>query len=492
MAYTINHYNGSALVTVSDGTVDTSTDIKLVGKNYAGYGQIQNENFVYLLENFADSTAPSNPLTGQIWFDSGSHKLKFWDGTQFRTTGGAEIGTTAPIGLTQGDFWFDTATNQLFAWTGAQYVLVGPQAVAGSGTTQMLSTSVKDINGTSHTIIEAIDNGNVIFTISADSAFTLNNTVNPITGFTIIQQGVTLCYTNNDAQSGVTQTSHRFWGTASNAEQLGGFPASNYITAGSASFSTVVNFADVGYTVGNPVSRLRVFNNNATTPTIQNQSNNTIVFQTTVGSTLVTPLQLVGADVLPGVTTTSSLGSTNYQWANVYATNFNGNASTATGLLYNSAIVTPSVTSSPNTLVIRDSSGTVNATIFNGASTTSYYADLAEKYLPDDAEMPPGTVVKIGGDKEITRASFGDFPIGVISTDPAYLMNSSLTGGLPVALKGRVPVMCMGAITKGDQMISTGSGYARSDIGQSGNKIFAIALETNNAEGPRLVECLVL
>jgi hypothetical protein len=117
---------------------------------------------------------------------------------------------------------------------------------------------------------------------------------------------------------------------------------------------------------------------------------------------------------------------------------------------------------------------------------------LAEKYLPDDAEMPPGTVVKIGGDKEITRASFGDFPIGVISTDPAYLMNSSLTGGLPVALKGRVPVMCMGAITKGDQMISTGSGYARSDIGQSGNKILAIALETNNAEGPRLVECLVL
>lgn len=490
MAYTINHYNGSALVTVSDGTVDTSTDIKLVGKNYAGYGQIQNENFVYLLENFADSTAPSNPLTGQIWFDSGSHKLKFWDGTKFRTTGGAEIGTTAPIGLTQGDFWFDTATNQLFAWTGAQYVLVGPQAVAGSGTTQMLSTSVKDINGTSHTIIEAIDNGNVIFTISADSAFTLNNTVNPITGFTIIQQGVTLCYTNNNAQSGVTQTSHRFWGTASNAEQLGGFPASNYITAGSASFSTVVNFADVGYTVGNPVSRLRVFNNNATTPTIQNQSNNTIVFQTTVGSTLVTPLQLVGADVLPGVTTTSSLGSTGYQWANVYATNFNGNASTATGLLYNSAIVTPSVTSSPNTLVIRDSSGTVNATIFNGASTTSYYADLAEKYLAD-AEYEVGTVVSVGGEKEVTASSQGDRALGAVSANPAHLMNSELADGTAIALKGRVPVKVIGAIKKGQRMIASDNGCATAAVPHA-NDIFAIALESNDESGVKLVECVIL
>jgi hypothetical protein len=300
-----------------------------------------------------------------------------------------------------------------------------------------------------------------------------------------------LCYTNNNAQSGVTQTSHRFWGTASNAEQLGGFPASNYITAGSASFSTVVNFADVGYTVGNPVSRLRVFNNNATTPTIQNQSNNTIVFQTTVGSTLVTPLQLVGADVLPGVTTTSNLGSTGYQWANVYATNFNGNASTATGLLYNSGIVTPSVTSSPNTLVIRDSSGTVNATIFNGASTTSYYADLAEKYLPD-ADYPVGTVVSVGGDKEVTASSDGDIPIGVVSGQPAYLMNKDLAGGLAIALKGRVPVNVVGPITKGNWLIPTGLGnaWATEDSTQTG--IFAISLETSNHDGIKLVECVIL
>jgi len=493
MAYTINHYNGSSLVTVADGTVNTTTDLTLVGKNYAGYGQIQNENFVYLLENFANSTSPSSPLTGQIWFDSGTSKLKFWDGTQFRTTGGAEIGTTAPTGLTQGDFWFDTSTNQLFAWTGSSYVLVGPQAVAGSGTTEMLSTSVKDTNGSSHTIIEAIDNGNVIFIISADSPFVLNNTINPITGFTTIQQGVTLCYTNNNSQPGVTQTAHRFYGTASNADQLGGFPASNYITAGSASFSTVVNFADVGYTVGNPVARLRVFNNNATTPTIQNESNNTIVFQTTVGSSLVTPLQLVGSDVLPGVTTTSNLGNSNYQWANVWATTFNGNATTASGLLYNSTTTTPSATATPNTIAVRDSNGNLNATIFNGASTTSYYADLAEKYLPD-AVYEPGTVMAVGGDKEVRACGANDMAIGVISTQPAYMMNSELVGGVYVALKGRVPVKIFGGCTKGDRIVPYGAGWGQSDNNApgDGNPIFAIALEDCDNTDVALVECIIL
>ena len=498
MAYTINHYNGSSLVTVSDGTVDTSTDLTLVGKNYAGYGQIQNENFVYLLENFANSTAPASPVKGQIWFDSGTKKLKFWDGNSFRTTGGAEIGTTAPTGLTQGDFWFDTATNQLFAWTGSKYVLVGPQAVAGSGDTEMLSTSVKDTNGQSHTVIEAIDNGQVIFIISADSAFTLDTTINPITGFTTVQQGVTLAYTNNSAAPGVTQSSHRFYGTATNAEQLGGQPASSYITAGSAGFSTIVNFADVGYTVGNPVSRLRVFNNNATTPTIQNQSNNTIVFQTTVGSNLVTPLQLVGTDVLPGITTLSNLGNSSYQWSSVWATTFNGNATTASALLYNSVTATPSAAASPLTVVIRDGSGNINASIFNGASTQSYYADLAEKYLPDpNFTYTPGTVMKVGGSAEVCASGTGDKAIGAISTQPGYMMNSELSGGVYVALKGRIPVRVVGGCTKGDMIAPYGDGTAASIPGflngdSTNNICFAVALEDCTSADETLVECVIL
>ena len=89
MAYIINRTNGTQLTVVEDGTIDQTTDLKLVGKNYAGYGEIQNENLVALLENFASGQQPTRAIAGQIWFDSTSSKLKFYDGTKFRTTGGA-------------------------------------------------------------------------------------------------------------------------------------------------------------------------------------------------------------------------------------------------------------------------------------------------------------------------------------------------------------------------------------------------------------------
>ena len=102
MAYAIDRYNNTLLTTVEDGTVDQTTDLKFIGKNYAGYGEIQNENFLFLLENFSGANQPARPLSGQVWFDSGTSKLKFYDGTQWRTTGGAEIGATQPTGLANG------------------------------------------------------------------------------------------------------------------------------------------------------------------------------------------------------------------------------------------------------------------------------------------------------------------------------------------------------------------------------------------------------
>jgi hypothetical protein len=491
MAYTINHYNGTLVTSVADGTVDSSLPIKLIGKNYAGYGQLQNENFVYLLENFASANSPPTPATGQIWYDSGNSKLKFWDSAKWRTTGGAEIGANAPSGLTQGDFWFDTSTNQLKAWNGTDFTLIGPQAVRGSSTTQMLSTSVKDAFGTSHTVIEAIDNGQTIFIISPDAAFTLDNTQNAITGFSTIQQGVTLCYTNNSGTPGVTSSAHRFWGTATNSDRLGGLAASNFVQTGSAGFSSVVNFADVGYTVGNPVTRLRVFNDNASTPVVRNESNDTIKFQTTVSSQVQTPLQLVGLNVLPGATGTSSLGNSSYVWSTVYASSFIGTATQSDSLSVGGVYRTASVASSNNTIVVRDGSGAVNASVFNGASTTSFYADLAEKYLPD-ADYAPGTVVSVGGEKEVTASIDGDRPIGAVSTAPGYMMNSELKGGIYIALKGRVPVKVVGPIGKGNYLIATGTGCARRADDSSTPGIFAVSLETSDHSGIKLVECVIL
>ena len=155
MAYAIDRYNNTLLTTVEDGTVDQTTDLKFIGKNYAGYGEIQNENFLFLLENFSGANQPARPISGQVWFDSGTSKLKFYDGTQWRTTGGAEIGATQPTGLATADFWWDTANDQLYVYNGTSFILIGPQN-AGEGVTQMSSLEVLDTTSATRGIISSV------------------------------------------------------------------------------------------------------------------------------------------------------------------------------------------------------------------------------------------------------------------------------------------------------------------------------------------------
>ena len=512
MPYTINLYNGTQKAVVADGTVDNTLDLKLIGKNYAGYGEIQNENFVFLLENFANTSSPPKPLGGQVWFDSGTSKLKFYDGTKWRTTGGAEVGSVAPAGLTTGDFWYDTSNKQLYAWDSAanEFVLIGPQGVAGSATTQMRSVSVRDNQGTPHAIIEAVTDGDVIFTISPDADFTLDNNVNAITGFTKIYQGVTLAYTNSETvvnginQKGITQTdTHKFWGTASNADKLGGFSSGDFIRANSAIFNTLVQFADVGFTIGQ-TPKLRIYNELAglqATPTIQNIYNDTIAFQTKVGALTVTPLKLVGHDLMPGEDNATDLGSDIYRFKTISAVTFNGLATQSQSLAVGGAYKTASTAAAPDTIAARTSAnetinginvtaGAIKATYFVGTATTANYADLAEKYLAD-AEYETGTVLSVGGEAEVTACKVGDRALGAVSANPAHLMNSELEGGTVVALKGRIPVKVTGPVVKGQRLVAGSNGTAQAAMGNNAD-VFAIALETNNEAGIRLVECVIL
>lgn len=495
MPYTINKTNGKVVATVADGTVDNTTDLKIIGKNYAGYGEIQNENFLFLLENFASSSAPPRPIAGQIWFDSGNKKLKFYDndkesGGKWRTTGGAEIGSIEPSGLTTGDFWWDTLNNQLYAYNGSTYVLVGPQGVAGSGTTQMRSRSVRDTLGYAHAIIEAVvgtgaTTQQTVFVISPDAEFTLGPT-SAITGFTKIHQGLTLAYTNNPSQEGVTTDSHRFWGTATNSDRLGGYDASEFTRSTNAIFNQQVRFADIGFTVG---EKLWVHNTSNTTPTLENTYNDTILFKTTSGG-LQTPMQLVGKNILPGQDNNSDIGASGNRFKTVYALSFQGVATEATTMTVAGTARYPSTSTGANTIAVRDGNGDIFANLFRGEATSARYADLAEKYLAD-AEYEPGTVVVVGGEKEVTASSDGQRAIGAVSTDPAYMMNSELEGGTYIALKGRVPVKVTGPVKKGDQMIPSANGTAIA-WGSGSNNVFAIALESNDDVGVKLVECVIL
>ena len=143
-----------------------------------------------------------------------------------------------------------------------------------------------------------------------------------------------------------------------------------------------------------------------------------------------------------------------------------------------------------DTVPVRDGSGDLFARQFHGVAIQANYADLAEKYLPD-TDYAVGTVVVIGGNAEITACAVGQRAIGVISENPAFMMNKELVGGVYVALKGRVPVSVIGAVKKGDKLVADTNGCARIWPIAS-NNVFAIALESSNDVGPKLIEALVL
>ena len=480
MPYQIDRYAGATLATVEDGTVDQTTNLKLVGKNYAGYGEIQNENFVHLLENFASANAPSRPLSGQIWFDSAANKLKFYDGVKFRTTGGAEIGTTQPAGLTTGDFWWDTANDQLYAYDGTGFVLVGPQGV-GNTVTQLKSRTVKDNvgAGTPQAIIEATVDDEVVFIIS-NTEFTIG-TVDPlnlITGFDRIRKGITMVNTLQ-ASNGVTSSDHRFWGTAANALKLGGVDAANFLQVGGNT-----SFNDSGFTVGTGNDlRINIGNDGSTAKII-----NEVGTAVQMGASNTHSISITSTGIEPSADNVKDLGAVSKKFNNVYATNFLGTATTATNVNFASVNYPGSTSSMASSVALRDGSGNLAANIFNGVATSARYADLAEKYLAD-AEYPVGTVMAIGGAKEITAATINSIVAGVVSGAPAFLMNAELQSGTAVAIKGRVPVLVKGAVAKGDK-IGTSSTAGIGAVVTEGD-YFAVALEADTRTTNTLVECFI-
>ena len=125
MSYRINRTDGELLVDLTNGVIDNSvTDLTLIGKNYKGFGEWLNENFVRLLENFASTSQPANPLTGQLWYDKQDQRLKIFNGTFFRSATGTIVNSSEPTNLVAGDIWIDNANNRLYLFDGSELTLV--------------------------------------------------------------------------------------------------------------------------------------------------------------------------------------------------------------------------------------------------------------------------------------------------------------------------------------------------------------------------------
>jgi len=176
MPYTINKFNNQPLVVLEDGTIDTSTTLGLVGRNYVGYGETQNENFLWLLENFANDAPPSRPLAGQTWFNTtvDAKQLQVYDGTAWHPVGNATVSTTAPDNPSAGQMWVDKDTNKLSVYLNDNWQFIGPENVEGfAGITRAHSATLIDSTLAPRPVIFLTVNGVNIGVISA-SAFTID------------------------------------------------------------------------------------------------------------------------------------------------------------------------------------------------------------------------------------------------------------------------------------------------------------------------------
>lgn len=200
-------------ITVEDQTLNQETSMTFVGKNFPGYGTYIAENFLHLLENFSNNTAPSNPVQGQLWFNNsaGENQLKVWDGTTWSSTGGIKKSSSAPSNPSTGDLWADTANQQVRLWNGATWILVGPAFSAGVKTGPEIE-AITDLTDSVNNVITNWVNGTRVAIIS-QTTFTPKTT---ISGFKTINKGLNL--SSIDATSSTTPI--KYWGTAEKSNAL--------------------------------------------------------------------------------------------------------------------------------------------------------------------------------------------------------------------------------------------------------------------------------
>jgi len=435
MAYTINLTDGTIFAVIADGTINTDSSMTLVGKNYAGYGEFLDENFIKLLENSSNTTAPGAPLVGQLWWDKTNNLMKVYTGTTFKVISAATASASAPTNNVIGDLWYDTVNAQLKVWSGSSFILVGPAFTAGTGTSGAIVNTITDSIGANHVVVQLFVNNTIVAIFSKDAVFT---PAAGISGFGTIGPGLNMSTTVPNAV---------FKGIATDSELLQGLAATAFMRTNTNTSTTgtlsIIN--DTGlYVGGDSDARLFV---TGTDVYLRNQTQDgDLIFQVNDGGSTTTVLTIDGA--------TSSL------IVNGNITSTGGTISFGTGTVGVGNIINNNANGVGNI----GSSTTYFNTIFAKA-TSAEYADLAERFEAD-AAYPAGTVVMLGGEKEITAAmeDATDDVFGVISTRAAFTMNGAAGSDAthpPVAMTGRVPVRAVGRIRKGDRLISAGNGLAR-------------------------------
>ena len=187
--FTDSIHKGS--ITVDDNTINTETSLGLPGRDVQSYGETVNENFLHLLENFANNDSPISPVEGQLWYDTtiGVDQLKIYDGTNWISASGVKKGSIAPeVSLSiLGDLWVNTSTQQVYIFTGSGWLLVGPEYSEGVSTGTKYQSIISSDNLQIPVIVNYV-NGQAVMIVSS-SEFIPKST---ISGFSKIYAGSNL------------------------------------------------------------------------------------------------------------------------------------------------------------------------------------------------------------------------------------------------------------------------------------------------------------
>jgi len=491
MAYTVNKTNSATSpnqYTVQDGVLNTQTDLNFVGKGYAGYGEIIAENFLHLMENFANTSAPTKPITGQLWWDSTNNKLQVYNGTSFQTAGGsAPYQSTAPNNLAAGDIWIDSSTGQMYYYSGTSSVLVGPPSSTGT-TSGFTFDAILDSADASQNVTKLFNDGNLIAIISEDT-FTPKTS---LSGFATIKKGITLTTAIADV---------KFQGTATDSDALGGVAAANFLRSNANDTTTgtlgVVN--DSGFTVGADSDLSLTVD--GTGAIISNTVQDTdITFKVNDGGSTTTVMTIDGAESRVGIGTTTPTAKLEVNGtikATSLETSVTGNV---TGNLTSSGANSMGTLAMGGTLtskaIVPDTddaydigTSSVGYSTVHAKATSAQYADLAEIYKTDST-YDVGTVMIFGGEKEVTQStSSNDTRVaGVISEHPAYLMNNK-SEGQAIALVGKVKCKVHGTISKGDLLTTCEEhpGCAKTTASPVLGSIVGKAMEDKASDGESVI-----
>ena len=186
MSYTLTVVNRTP-ITIQNGSTDNSTSLTLVGKNYPSYGQLIEQNLIYLMQNFAGVAQPVNAVTGQLWWNTTSNNLQVFTGTSFKIVGGATVSTSAPtVTPVQGDLWYKSDDAQLYIYSGSGWILIGPSYTTAQQQTTATALNIVDNTASNHTVLAYYVGGQLTGILSKDPTFTPQS---PITGFATIGPG---------------------------------------------------------------------------------------------------------------------------------------------------------------------------------------------------------------------------------------------------------------------------------------------------------------